>query len=212
MSIRATLGRVLLIVPLLAAALALGWARPAAAAYTCTESTRPAPGSTIRDSIVVPPGESCELGEVTVRGGVTVAPGARIATFRGEIRGALTIDGAALILINGTVVRGPLSVTNSSPTSFFIEDSEIRGDLVLIGNTIGEAQYIEVVFNEVRGNLIFSNNTLGRPETGSSFANIAGNAISQDLICEGNNHTPRLGSNPPNSVRGSATSQCAGLV
>ena len=76
--------RLLLVVPLLAAGIALGASTPAAAAQNCTT---PVAGGTIKGGIVVPTGARCYLSGVAVRGGVTVAPGAFFQANSGtEIR------------------------------------------------------------------------------------------------------------------------------
>ena len=69
---RSVLARLLFVVPLLAAAIALGSPSPAAAAGECANQTLT---GTIKTGLVVPAGTTCSLDLADVRGSVTVEAG-----------------------------------------------------------------------------------------------------------------------------------------
>ena len=198
--------RLLLVVPLLAAGIALGASTPAAAAQNCTT---PVAGGTIKGGIVVPTGARCYLSGVAVRGGVTVAPGAFFQANSGtEIRGAVTATEPAEFSISESVVHGAVTVADGTNMAFLeVWSSEVRGDLVLTGNDTFD-RWISLQGNTVRGSIVLRDNTV--PETGGGFE-VQGNAIGVDLDCSGNSPAPTA-THIPNTVGGVATNQCAGLV
>ena len=87
MELRSVWGRLLLIVPLLALGIAIGEPTPAAAAQDCPGFVD---GKTIKSSLVVPAGVSCELYNVDVRGGISVAPGGSLQLVSSEVGGSIT--------------------------------------------------------------------------------------------------------------------------
>ncbi len=201
---RGIVGRLLLVVPLLAAGLALGAPRPAAAAFACTTDII---GGTIKESVVVSAGTSCTLNGAVVRGGVTIEPGARFQANNGtEIRGAVTATAPSSFFIANTVVRGGVTVTGGTDmASLTVRDSQVRGDLVLTGNVTTVGRGIEVLRNTVRGSVVLRNNMTG------ILISVEANAIEVNLDCSGNTPDP-TDVGHPNTVGGVATGECVGLV
>jgi hypothetical protein len=201
---RRIIARLLLVVPLLAAGIALGAPRPAAAATLCNTGPGNFRSDVIRDSVVVEAGTFCGLSGAVVRGGVTVEPGAAFSAQNGtEIRGSVTATApSGHFVIADSVVRGDLTVTGGTGLGVFaIQDSQVRGDLVVTGNIAG--MQIDVLRNTVRGSLVLRDNT-------AIEILVAANAVEGDLDCAGNNSDPSAGPNP-NTVGGAKLGQCANL-
>lgn len=194
--------RLLLVIPMLAAGLALGAPTPAAAALVCETGRFESFSGTFKGDIVVLAGGNCILSGAVVRGGVTVQTGARFSISAGtEIRGSVTMTDTRDFDIISSVVRGGVTGTGFSggadDGSFSIELSEIRGDVVLTGLS---AHFVQITRNTVRGSMILRNNT---PR---SQVTVTENTISVNLECTGNLPLPL--NLRPNTVGGVTTGDC----
>jgi hypothetical protein len=180
--------RLLLVVPLLAAGIALGAPSPAAAAYRCDRTISPntIPSGTIKDSVVVPSGERCCMSLITVRGGVTVEPGGELYATTGEIRGSISANGAFAVTVAGMVVRGSVTAVNTIEW-VDVTDSEIRGDVVVDGANV-ESLYRA---STIRGSLRL-------------------NAVALAYVCTNMGSVTNL-FDEPNTVGGVRSGDCAGL-
>lgn len=200
--------RLLLVVPLLAAGLALRPSR-AAAATVCDTGGSGVRSGVIKDSVVVRSGTTCNLEGAVVRGGVTVEPGAELVAYQGtEIRGSVSATAPAAVGIFVSVVRGSVTVTGgvASGRSIRIQDNDIRGDVVLTGVTVDAAD-IQVGNNDVRGSVILRQNSF------TTFGEIYvfANEIGANLDCADNSPDPSLDGNTANTVAGAKLGECAGL-
>lgn len=187
--------RVAMLATTLAAALVAGGAAPARAAFVCTQFISE---TTIKDSLTVPAGVTCDLRNVVVRGSVTVEQGATFSAFDTEIRGSFAATGHAELDLRDVVIRGNVTAIDGGSASFL--SVQARADMVVSGN-VGFAN--QVVGADVQGSLTFSDNT----QTDDSSFQIRGNVVRINLICEGNSPEPQVSFN---TVGGVATGQCAG--
>lgn len=195
---RKMLVRLLLVVPLLVAGLALGSPRSASAARVCANEVI---SGTVSDSIVVAANQQCTLSNAVIRGGVTVEPGGELEASGTEIRGPVTATGATIVELNGGVVRGGVTVTGMSAGFPLLQILEVtvRGDIIVSGNA---NTYIQIYANTVRGSMIFSGNQA------SAFFWVATNVVNVNLDCSGNDPAPSLLGFPANSAGGAKTGQC----
>ena len=146
-----TMTRLLLVVPLLAAGIALGAPAPAEAAFVCSTPVESIEGGTIYDSIVVQADQYCSLHDVTVRGGVTVAPGGSFVALNSEIRGSVSSIGAGQVYIDLGVVRGSVTVTGAG-VAFLSAD--VRGNVTLNGSQ----EYATLAYATIRGSATLNDN------------------------------------------------------
>lgn len=198
---KTTLVRLLFVVPLLAAGIALGAPSPAAAALVCNDPSQQF-DVTYKGNVVVPANGVCDLYDALIRGSVTAEPGAIVNVVGSEVRGSIVATNPATFVLIQTVVRGSVTATGSA-SSATVSSSEVRGDVVLtdiVGASIGTT--VIFVDTVVRGNATVSRNAVS-PGAG---IDISLNTIAGNLICEGNSPDPMGGSN---SVGGVRTGQCA---
>lgn len=162
---------------------------------------------------------SCITG--TYRGNLTVDAGQTVCVT-GKVLGGVDVHGGAIAILGGTVTGG---VSGIAPSGVLVCGGQVGGavnlqgavGLVLVGglsycpsNALdsvlisGATNQIEVVGNTVKGAITIVSNT-GSPLT------IQGNEIGGALSCIGNSASP-VDNGDPNSVRGSASNQCSGLV
>lgn len=195
------LARLLLIVPLLAAGLALGSPRPASAARVCANEVIT---GKVSESVVVEANQRCDLSNADIRGGVSVGPGGELYADGTEIRGSVTAAGAVVVRLSGGVVRGSVTVTGMSAGFPLLQvlDTTVRGGLIVSGNS---NTYIQIYGNTVRGNLIITDNQA------SAYFWVATNAIAANLDCSGNDPAPSLLGFPANSAGGAKLGQCESL-
>lgn len=190
--------RLLLVAPLLAAAIGLGMPAPAGAAYECNGSVA---GGTIKQSVVVPSNASCFLTEVVVRGGITVEAGGILGTRSSEIRGSVILSNHQEFALHATEVRGSVTATGGTFATFVTPGTEIRGNLTFVGNS---GSHVSVSGATVRGSVTINDNTT------SVTMEVVNNRIDVDLSCANNSPAP-TNLNQPNTVGGVASGQCAGL-
>jgi hypothetical protein len=190
--------RLLFVVPLLAAGIALGAPSPAAAAFVCdqTISPRTIPNGTIKDSVVVPSGERCFMSLITVRGGVTVEPGGELYATTGEVRGSISATGAFAVTVAGMVVRGSVTAVNTIEW-VDVTDSEIRGDVVVDGANVESLYRASTIRGSLRLNAV-------------ALAYVSKNVIEVDLVCTNMGSVTNL-YDEPNSVGGVRSGDCAAL-
>ena len=177
--------RLMVMLPMLAALLALGAPKGASAATVCgdTQIGLEEITGTIRDSIVVPADALCVLSGATVRGGVTVQEGGALYSEFSEIRGSVSGAGVDTLDIWGGVVRG--SVTVSGATAYaIVESAEVRGNVVITG--AGDATL------NVGGSATLNTN---------GVVNVHSSTIAANLSCAGNS-TVILEEYVPNTVGG----------
>ncbi len=190
--------RLLLLAPLLTAAVAVGAPAPAEAAFACTAIID---GGTIKNDLVVPAGESCVLGGTVVRGGVTVASGAELIAVSAEIRGSVVSTGHSRLGLFGGVIRGGVSATGGTESTQ-VSDTEVRGSVMLSGNT---GFVVGIGGATVRGSVTFTDNHV------DDTVFVANNTIAENLACADNAPPPTLLGGAPNTVGGAKSGQCAGL-
>jgi hypothetical protein len=123
------IARVLFVVSLLAGALAVGAAVPAAAAQECRGVIE---DRTIKDGVVVPTGVVCELYNVVVRGGIVVQSGGGLVAHDSEIRGSVTGSNVLYAEINYSSVRGGVSILGATEGGT-VAFAEVRGDVTITG-------------------------------------------------------------------------------
>lgn len=180
--------RLLLVVPLLAAGIAMGAVRPASAAVVCNTGSHGDPlTGVIKESIVVPANADCVLVGATVRGGVTVGAGAYFSADNSEIRGSVTGAGVSQVVIAYGVVRGSVTFTDATDLVEVFQ-TEVRGDVSITGS-----QQAALGRSTVRGSATLNNN--GRVVVG--FATVGAN-----LTCAGNGPTSTY--NPETNTAGGA--------
>src|SRR5215207_992594 len=98
--------RLLAIVPLLPAGIAVGAPSLASAATVCNKGEVYQVGGTFEGAVVVDANTQCRLNMATIRGGVTVEPGGCLFTDNAEIRGSVSGSDVNSVIIGGGVVRG----------------------------------------------------------------------------------------------------------
>ena len=193
--LRARMLRALLIVPLLAAGIALGAPRPAAAAALCDTGPVTVIGATIKDNVVVKSGKMCNLEDVTIQGGVTVEPGGAFSAIESEIRGSVSGTDVNSFLIYGGVVRGGVTVAGAS-LYLSIKFAEVRGSVALSE----AATFSGINGSSVRGSVTMNDN----PEI-----HVGGNTIGGHLACANNDSATNYGD--PSTVGGVKSGDCANL-
>lgn len=168
-------------------------AAPAQAAVTCPPN--PAPGTTINDSIQVPPGATCTLNGVTVAGSVSVARTGILLTKDAVIQGDVNVVGGNAKLEGGSV--GGFVVLDDA-TRFRICNMTINGDLVIENRVTPASGDVLPACTEsgqvlIKGNVVLQNNTL--PVNG-------GGPVQGNLVISGNSAPINFGNG---QVGGSGT-------
>ena len=158
-------------------ALAAVAAAPAQAAVTCPPN--PAPGTTITDSIEVPPGTTCTLTGVTVVGSVAVARTGVLITKDAVVQGDVNVVGGNAKLEGGSV--GGFVVLNDAPR-FRICNLKVNGDLVIENRVTPPSGDVLPACTEpdetlIKGNVVLQNNAL--PVSG-------GGPVQGNLVISGN--------------------------
>ena len=194
---------------------------PASASAASSSSTTCvgtlAPGT--YHSLVVPAGQTCDLGvgPVRVLAGVQVGPGAtfmlgfELGPATGTITGGLAADNAAQVQVHNARITGGVRIHGGSgafgcaqpfgPVCFTdLEDNSISG-----GATIDSYNgfFLGFIRNHVNGSVTISNNT----QTPDQL-DIGSNVINGNLTCAGNNPTENTGDSPgptPDTVTGHNT-------
>ena len=194
---------------------------PASASAASSSSTTCvgtlAPGT--YHSLVVPAGQTCDLGvgPVRVLAGVQVGPGAtfmlgfELGPATGTITGGLAADNAAQVQVHNARITGGVTIQGGSgafgcaqpvPHLCFtdLEDNSISG-----GATIDSYNgfFLGFIRNHVNGSVTISNNT----QTPDQL-DIGSNVINGNLTCAGNNPTENTGDSPgptPDTVTGHNT-------
>lgn len=186
----------------------------AASATVCTGTL--APGN--YHSIVVPAGQTCDLGvgPVHVLSGVQVRPGATFSLGfehgpdTGTISGGVVADNAAQVQVHNARINGGVSVQGGSgpfgcsqpfaPVCFTdFEDNIINGGATISGYN---GFFLGFIRNSVNGAVTISQNVV--PDQ----IDIGTNQVHGSLTCAGNNPLENTGSSPgptPDSVTGRNT-------
>jgi hypothetical protein len=170
-------------------------------------------------SLVVPAGQTCDLGvgPVRVLAGVRVGPGAtfmlgfELGPATGTINGGLIADHAAQVQVHNARIAGGVRIRGGSgpfgcaqpfgPVCFTdLEDNSISGGAIIDGYN---GFFLGFIRNHVNGSVMISNNTqtLDQLDVGS-------NVIHGSLTCAGNNPTENTGDSPgptPDTVTGRNT-------
>jgi hypothetical protein len=146
------------------------------------------------------------------------------------VRGGLNGVGALAVVVHGTTISGGFSLSGGGggtscenvpglpfPPFSDVEDSHINGGASMSGLSTCWMGFIR---NQVNGGVHVNTNTMGDPDA----IEIGLNSIHGGLACSGNQLDPSIpgpggvptnsfdGSPPnPNTIRGQATGQCAGL-
>ena len=194
---------------------------PASASAASSSSTTCvgtlAPGT--YHSLVVPAGQTCDLGvgPVRVLAGVQVGPGAtfmlgfELGPATGTITGGLVADNAAQVQVHNARITGGVTIQGGSgafgcaqpvPHLCFtdLEDNSISGGATIDGYN---GFFLGFIRNHVNGSVTISNNT----QTPDQL-DIGSNVINGNLTCAGNNPTENTGSSPgptPNTATGHDT-------
>jgi hypothetical protein len=176
-----------------------------------------APGT--YQSIVVPAGQTCDLGvgPVQVLSGVQVGSGASFVLgfdggpATGTIGGGLAADHAAEVIVHDARISGGVTVHGGSgpfgctqpfaPVCItLLESNSINGGVTINGYT---GFFLGFIRNHVNGSTTISNNVQSLDEI-----DIGSNVIHGSLTCAGNNPTENTGDSPgptPNTVTGPDT-------
>jgi hypothetical protein len=164
---------------LIAAALVLGAALPAAAEETrCTGRI----GAVALDNIFVPDGASCVLNKTRANGNIVVGTGATLLATSVSINGNLQAEGAADVAVNGRSTFGG-SVQLVQGGSASISQARINGDILFddnVGPLLAHA-------NVLGGNLQAFQNTGG--------VTLTNNRMKGNLQCKENEPAPTGGGN-----------------
>jgi hypothetical protein len=182
---------------------------------TCT-GTLP-PGT--YHSLVVPAGQTCDLGvgPVRVLAGVRVGPGAtfmlgfELGPATGTINGGLAADHAAQVQVHNARIAGGVRIRGGSgplgcaqpfgPVCFTdLEDNSISGGAIIDGYN---GFFLGFIRNHVNGSVKITNNTQTMDQL-----DIGSNMIHGNLTCAGNNPTENTGDSPgpaPDTVTGRNT-------
>ncbi|HEY2705845.1 MAG TPA: hypothetical protein VGL20_19355 [Candidatus Dormibacteraeota bacterium] len=164
--------------------------------------------------VIVGPGQTVCLINVTVPGAVIVRPGGTLFMDGATVKGGVSGDGATSVTMCGSTVKG--AVTMRGATGFLLlggpdlaqllqqEDTPCRPNTLLGGVTLaGNHSSVVLDGNQISGGVAVASNT-GNPLL------IGGNTIRGSLACSGN-ASPPFTFGPPNTVSGAETGQCAGL-
>ena len=138
----------------------------------------------------------CELEDTEVRGTVTLFPGGSLTARDVRIRGDLEGSRADFVAMQDSRVDGKVNLQELVGDLTTIEQTTIRGDLVLTSNR----SRLEILNNELGRNLQARSNTGG--------VLISGNSIDDNLECWANVPAP-VGVG--NRVDGDSEGQCAEL-
>ena len=218
--LRSALRRARAVLPLAAGA-GLLFALPASASAASSPATACAgtlaPGT--YQSIVVPAGQTCDLGvgPVHVLAGVRVGSGASFVLgvdggpATGTIGGGLAAGNAAEVIVHDASITGGVAIQGGSgpfgctqpfaPVCItLLEGNAISGAATVNGYT---GLFLGFIRNHVNGSVTISNNvqTLDEIDIGS-------NVINGSLTCAGNNPTENTGDSPgptPDTVTGQNT-------
>jgi hypothetical protein len=152
-------------------------------------------------------------------------PGNQTVRATGSVGHDLTADGALAVIVHNTSIGHDLDqhggggglncdlVMLGSPAYSTYESSTIGGSVSITGL---QTCWLGFLGNKVGHNVTFNNNrtvnvseTTGKPDGNE----IAGNQIRGNLSCKRNDPAPQMGDTGfgPNTIRGHATGQCAGL-
>jgi len=194
--------------------LALPASANAASATVCTGTL--APGT--YHSIVVPAGQTCDLGvgPVHVLAGVRVGQGAtfslgfELGPATGTISGGVVSDNAAQVLVHNARINGGVRIQGGSgplgcaapfaPVCFTdFEDNTISGGATINGYN---GFFLGFIRNHVNGAVTISNNVV--PDQ----IDIGTNSVHGSLNCSGNSPLENTGSSPgptPDTVTGRNT-------
>ncbi len=209
--------RIVTMAPLSAGALLLFLLPASASAASATVCTGTlAPGT--YHSIVVPAGQTCDLGvgPVDVLSGVQIDPGAtfslgfELGPDTGTISGGIAADDAAQVQVHNALINGGVSVQGGSgafgctqpfaPVCFTdFEDNTINGGATINGYN---GFFLGFIRNHVNGAVTISDNVV--PDQ----IDIGTNQVHGSLTCAGNNPLENTGSSPgptPDTVTGRNT-------
>lgn len=170
-------------------------------------------------SLVVPAGQTCDLGvgPVRVLGGVRVGPGAtfmlgfELGPATGTITGGLRATNAAQVQVHNARITGGVRIQGGAgpigcaqpfgPVCFTdLEDNSISGGATINGYN---GFFLGFIRNHVNGSVTISNNTQTLDQL-----DIGSNVIHGSLTCTGNNPTENTGDSPgptPDRVTGRNT-------
>lgn len=194
---------------------------PASASAASSSSTTCvgtlAPGT--YHSLVVPAGQTCDLGvgPVRVLAGVQVGQGAtfmlgfEFGPATGTITGGLVADNAAQVQVHNARITGGVRIRGGfgpfgcaqpfGPTCFTdLEDNSISGGAIIDGYN---GFFLGFIRNHVNGSVTISHNTQTLDQL-----DIGSNVINGNLTCAGNNPTENTGDSPgptPDTVTGRNT-------
>jgi hypothetical protein len=177
-------------------------ARPAAAAFECTDQ---APAS-VAGNLVVPAGAFCQLsggaigGNVvveanglfigvggTIGGNVEVKPEGALSLSGVQVNGSVRANGHQSATIDsGTVIAGSVTMTNGVILSTGIDGSWIGGKVVIEGN---DQPFINLTNTQIGGSVT------DRGNSGPDVLDISGNTIGGSLKCAGNTPAPSVAGN-----------------
>lgn len=163
-------------------------------------------------------GATCFSG-ATVTGSITIPKGAVVSIVDSTITGSISANGADTVAICGSTIHGAVSISNSTGFVLVGDDTGISSP-ACAGNTISgpvslsrNSGGFEVGHNTITGSVSLSNNTGAGLVPGSPGPEVQENTIHGSLSCTGNNPPPSDGSGGrPNTVSGSASGQCSGLI
>ena len=194
--------RLFLSIAISVAALIAGTSSVAAAVTRCD-----GPLSGTHDTVLVPEGKNCEVVDtVIVQGNVILQEGASLTIDCNvfTVNGNLLGDGVNSVIIKGegdlVSIHGNVSITGAT--------GEVQLDFVTIGGNLNISdsngtKFISVAQSQVAGNALFQNNTTDK-------FSITANRITGNLVCNGNNDAPLLGTGPnANTVGGQRIGQCS---
>jgi cytoskeletal protein CcmA (bactofilin family) len=138
-----------LLLPMLAALLALSALSPAATPAFAEELTcRGTLGAITVDNLRVPQNGACTLNGTIVQGSVVVENGARLTTVGARINGNVQAEGAASVTVRAnTRIGGSLQVVQGGAA--ILRGSYIQGDAQFFANTGG----VTILNNRIDGNL-----------------------------------------------------------
>ena len=192
--------RLFLSIAISVAALIAGTSSVTAAVTRCDGVLQPG----TYDTVLVPKGKNClVLGPVTVEENVILQEGASILGVVGvfTVNGNLQGDGVRRINLfanPGVEIHGNVSITGATDAANLIFVN-IGGNLN-ISDSNGAGIFVEE--SQVNGNALFQNNTL-------KVFNITDDTIVGNLVCNGNDPAPNLGSPDTNTVTGQRIGQCS---
>ena len=176
-----------------------------------------APGT--YQSLIVPAGQTCDLGigPVRVLAGVQVGPGASFVLgfdggpATGTIGGGIVADNAAQLIVHHAQINGGVTVQGGSGPFGCTQPfapvciTLLQGNSINGGATINgyNGLFLGFIRNHVNGSVTISNNvqTLDEIDIGS-------NVVHGSLTCAGNNPTENTGDSPgptPDTVTGQNT-------